>query len=455
MIKRIAVLLLILTGLVLLGNLLFFWANSIADSYFYWAISEYIRTGTYPFTYPFIYAKPTTISPPLYGVLLLIIGYLPWPALFLRLIQTILLCSTGYFTYRILTKFFTSYVAVIISCVSVLIPANIIYTNYMLTENIAQWFVAVIAYLLVKRSKQSVALALLVSSIALLAKYSLIVYAAVSGIMFLFSRPRRHLWIYPVLAACIIAGWICINWNITGTVGLSDSNGIQLYNQIVWIGQTLPDEQSAAMKELRRYVPTSVPLKRGYWDIQEYILEKTNRQWRMADMILGNVAREAVKEHPIQYIGTTARIFLDLHGRAAPYWSNLGTFGKPQGAYPLYCGYLGTFKMCDAPVPIQGIQSVWNAFVSWSDFFYRMIFPVLTFGIFFPSLLIGCIGKNTSFRLLCLLYLVGVIPIAMYVHPDPRYIIPFYPLMVSIMAKGVLTVFRGYKQALAGIRPKE
>lgn len=435
--KRLSIILLICTVLILLFNLLFFWTNSIADSYFYWAFGEYIKTLSYPFIHPFIYARPTTISPPLYSLLLLALEPLYNPSFLLRIVQTSILSTTGYLTFLILKKSFSRYSAILISCISTLLPANIIYANYVMTEILAQFFVILIAYLIIKNSKQSLAYSFLAIAFGVLAKYSLSIYLVASSVLFLKTKHARAFWVYPFVAAIVLFFWIFTNFKITDTVGLSDSNGIQLYNQIIWIGNKAPSEQSQEMKIFRTYVPKEINIHTGYWDMQEYILSKSNRQWKTADTVLGAVARRAIIENPLHYIATTVYIFIKLHGSLPPYWYNLNTFGLPQGPFPLYCDKFGEFQMCSPLIQTGFSVPLWNAYVNSSNWFYTYCFPVLTYGIFFPSLFFGILTKHSTWKTVTILYLIGVLPIAMFVHPDTRYIIPFYPLMIITMSYGM------------------
>ena len=436
----------ILTGAWLLFNVLFFWTNSIIDSYFYWAFAHFLQTGTYPFAAPFIYARPTTISPPLYSALLLVTGFLPHPDILIRLFQTALLAASGYLLFRILEKALGRHLAEIASCLFILIPGNTVFADYLLTETLAQFFVILLAYLLIQKKISAYGYAIILTALATLSKYSLIIYAAPAGLFFFRKKQWIRYSIYPVVAAVILAAWVFMNWQITGVVGLSDTKGIQLYNQIVWIGQTAPRETSAAMKTLRRYVPASINIKKAYWDLQGYILPHVGNSWPAVDKILGAVAFEAVREHPLTYAINTVHIFIALHGPVAPYWINIGDFGKIQGPYPLFCGKLGTFLMCAPVIRLPGIQNFWDSYISFSTVFYRYAFSLFSYAIFFPSLFLGLFSKSDIRKKLSFFYFLGVIPIAMYVHPDTRYILPFYPLYAGISALGLQAFFRATKR---------
>lgn len=416
-------------ALFLTGNLVFFWLNTIIDSYFYWAFAQYIKTGNYPFQAPFVYSKPTKISPPLYAVLLLAIENLPSPTLALRIAQTLLFAWTCLLVYKILSQSHSQKIASIGTLCFAILPANVIYINYMLTEIAAQWFVALITYMLLSASSKQKTTAIVVGACSVLLKYSLVVYPFVAGIWIFLKKPKKIINRYSMLALAILGSWVFINWQITGTIGLSDSKNIQLYNQLVWVGKITPDERSKSMQQLRAYIPSSVDIKQAYWDLQPYILPHFKQSWQAVETILGNVAKDALKQHPLGYFKNTMHIFFRLHGNSLPYWSNLTT--------TTFCGNLGRFLTCQPFFPLPAQRLMWQIFIQSSDLFYTHVFPIISYGIFFPSVILGLRSKHKYWKKIIALYLAGVVPIAMYVHPDTRYIIPFYPLFIVICVFGV------------------
>ena len=139
----------ILTVIWFLFNLLFFWMHANVDSYFYFAIGEYFRTGNYPFQTPFIYTKPTTISPPLYGLFFTLTHGLLRADILLHAVQLSFLAATSYLLYKTLRLHISRRMATLISCLFALFPINIIYASNVMTENPAQFVVMLIIYLLV------------------------------------------------------------------------------------------------------------------------------------------------------------------------------------------------------------------------------------------------------------------------------------------------------------------
>ncbi len=421
--------------------LLFGWMNYIIDSYFYLALVQYFKSGTYPFQAPFIYSKPTTISPPGYALLLLMVQWLPGPDVVLHLIQMLFLMGSSFLIYRMLRRQIGIAPAVVAACLYFLLPANLLYSSYMLTENGASFLVALFLFLLYRYETDKrpvwIGLTCLLGGVMTLWKYSLITFMAYAVLRFFRTRGKRPVHsVFLLEGLAIIALWISINYTITGRIGLSDTNGVQLWNQAVWIGKLLPSEQTPSMKTLREYIPPSVNLQVAYWDLQWYILTKTGNSWEAVDRLLGNVSRDALLQHPLGYTANTLNILFNLH-KGRPYWHTLGRFGNNDPSYPLFCGVLWSFEFCGPVIRLPGVYGAWNAYVAGSTWFYEILFPILMLILFVPSILL-LLAKGSSWeRTLILLYGLGVVPIAMYVHPDPRYIIPFYPIIVLCIALGL------------------
>lgn len=447
MIHKISRMVLLATVAVFVFHVLFFWTNSIIDSYFYWAFSQYITTGVYPFAEPFVYLLPTTISPPLYALLLAILAFFPSAQIFLHGFQLLLLGITSFLLYRMVKWTLHKDAAIIIACLFALMPGNLIYTTLILTEIPAQFFLTVFIYFFMSfvRTKRilPLALAVLIASLMTLMKYSFIVYVGIAFLFFIFRKPRHiRLWFMPAIGMTILLLWITINFRITGVWGLSDTKGVQLYNQAVWSGGLLPDESDPTIKILRMYIPKNVDVKKAYWDLQGYILPHTENRWHEVDTILGNVATAAVKAHPIRYLIHSIDLFIRFHGGGRPYWNNLSSFGKPQDQYPVFCDHLGKFQTCHPLIQTQWSTDLWNRYVDISTAFYAIIFPIFGIAMFIPSLIYALLFGKKPVRILGLLYLAGMVPIAMYVHLDTRYTLPFYPLMILITVPPVISLYK-------------
>lgn len=426
---------------------LFLWINAISDTYFYWAFAQFLKTGSYPFIHPFLYTKPTTISPPLYSILLLGIEYIKLGGFTLHVLQIATAIGTALFLYKVLSHFFSINIATSAAILFLFIPGNVIFISYVLTEIGAQFLVMLYAYLLFEYVRTHhgnyLALSAPLGFIMGLWKYSLILYGLVSIILLVIHKPHKIISFIPsAIGISIVFVWILFNHQITGVWGLSDSNAVQLYNQIVWMGKTLPSEQNVALIKLREYIPRNVSLYQSYWDLEDYILPKVGHDWTAMSNIFGNVAYAAVREHPIAYLQTTAQLFFRTHGPGRPYWDNLAVLNIKR---PVFCGTLGTYKFCKSILYHKYLTSeLWKIYIRWSDFFYEIPFPFISLFIFLPSLFYSLIRGDAYMKLFGILHLVGTIPVAMYVQFDTRYLLPFYPLMVLCIMLTMRKINRDY-----------
>ena len=427
---------------VILGFL--FWGMmDLPDSAFYFAIGEYIKSGKYPFTYPYIYSRPTTISPPLYGLFLLPLWGLPRSDIIIHLIQVLILLTTAYFTYKSARYFLPSAWSLIAVSFLLLIPGNTIFTSLVMTEIGAQLLVGIYVYLLLSyfifKKPKFLHSAILVGLLMGLWKYSLIVYGGVAILILFMKRPKLGIcWLLPVTGVLIITGWIFVNHRITNVWGLSDASGIQMYNLVVWNGRLSPKVDNQSWLKLRHYVGTGVNIYRPYWDLQEYILSKNNRNWWEVNSILGSVATAAIKNNPFGYALVVARNFILIHGPTSFYeadWRR-ACQNAPADFRPFY-NQNGTFRLCAPIINERVAQPFWNWYISFTGLFYNYVFPITNYLILLPALILLPLMGSIREKILAVLYLIGVGSTVMIAHLDQRYLMPFYPIVSIVVFSGL------------------
>lgn len=427
----------------LLFHFLFFFDTAVVDTTFYWAIGSYFMSGKYPFSYPFIYVRPTTISPPLYGLLLMLFDKLPMPDILIHAFQLLALAATGWLVYKTVRLYFSEYAAMLAGSVTVLIPGNFVFASQLLTENGAEFLVVLYAYLLFayfrKKRLSYLYVSALIGFVSTLFKYSFLIYGGISLLIILWKHPKLSAgYLLPSAGIITVGLWVIINYQITGIWGLNDAKGVNLYNQIVWTGRTLPDDTSVSLRELKSYVPPGTDLHSGYWDYQRFILSQFHNEWKAVERVLGGVARDAVRQHPVRYLMTGIMSGLKEHFDERPYWSNLDDFGKKSGdPYPPSCKPVGTIKLCEPIIRLPGYFSVWNGFVAASTLFYTRILPYISVLIILPLFLMALIYGGFFGRALVFLHVMSVLSVTLNVHLDSRYIVPFYPLIVMACTVGM------------------
>lgn len=444
--KHVATIAVWVTGALLLFHFFFIWMYTNIDGYYYWAFGQYVKTGIYPFIQPFVYERPPTISPPLYGIFLAFLGVFPRADILLHAVQLLMISFTAYLLYRMISPYIKPVWSTLIACLFLLFPANIIYVSSMMTEIPAQTAMTVYLYLthrfLATRRQSFLEWAVLLSAIMTLLKYQFfflfvftIGYLVVST--YQTRRFTRLAWIKTGTAILIIAVWVSTNYAITGVKGLSDSPKMPFYTNFVWEGKYYPNEQDPSVIALRRYVPITVNKYGQYWDLQDYILPHVNRSWHAVDELLGNVGIAAVRTHPGAYVINGLRVFIASLTHTRPWWDHLATYGTRDPNQPLYCDALGTIQFCQPLIFTPLSYTIWNTYVRWSRAFYDAVMPPVFLVLFLPSLLIVLITRTWKTRIYAVIYLVNLLPISYLSMAESRYLIPYYPLIIIITAFGI------------------
>ncbi len=421
----------------LLFHFLFLWMYTNIDGYFYWAIGEYFKTGVYPFIAPFIYNKPTTISPPLYGLFLAIISIIPRGDILLHLLQIIMMATTTILLYRILVSWIAQGQAVLVAFLFLVFPANVIFTGSMMTEIPAQTAMTIYLYLTQKflktRNTSIVGHMLILAAFMTLLKYQFLV-------LFLWSLllARKLSLLFPMALGMLIIGfWVLTNHRVTGVWGLSDTKKMPFYTNFVWDGKRYPPENDPSVIAIRRYVPITADKYAEYWDLQDYILPQVNRNWSVLDELLGNVGIAAIRAYPLEYAINGMRVFIKTHGHRAPWWNNLQTYGTQNHVQPLYCSTLRSIRFCKPLIMTLYSFPLWNAYVGYSRQFYNVfIAPTLMF-VFLPLLLLILALPKWNKRIYAVIYLVNLLPISYLAMVESRYLIPYYPLIIIIAVLGI------------------
>ncbi len=416
------------------------------DGYFYRAFGQFVKTGTYPFLPSFTYLRPTTISPPLYGNLLMLLGFFPRADIILHILQLLMLAGTSALLYKLLTPYVQKSVALTLACLFILIPANVIYVSSMMTEIPAQFLFTLWVYLMFRfaqsRNISYLSHAVFLAAIMTLLKYQFIFSGLLSFGLFAYfffqKHVKRAVHVFPVvLGGGILLLWVFANHAITGVWGLSDTRKMPFYTNFVWDGKHFPKETDPAVIALRAYVPAMVNKNAQYWDLQGYILPHVNGDWRAVDELLGNVGLAAIKEEPLAYLANAGRVFLQIHTQKAPWWHNVATFGLQDPDQPLYCNALSSIQFCRPIILTPWSYRWWNAYVNIATSFYNTVFPFFAIIIFSPALAVTLFKGKRHERIFPVLYLVNLLPISFLSFAESRYLVPFYPLILIISTLGI------------------
>lgn len=461
-----------LSGMALTFHFFFIWMFQHGDSYYYLAFMQFLKTGIYPFQHPFIYQKPTTIAAPLYSFLLLPLSYLTRADIWLHLTQLLMLVGTAYLLFLILKLIINlprrqagQQLSIVIASLFIFIPANFIFASYVMTEIPALFCHTVFMYVLLKFLKTSkiqyLSVLLLFTSLMTLLKYQFILLFGISGILFGWTLIRKLYWkiipslILPLIGITILVTWIIYNHQITGVWGLSDTTKIRFHASYVYYGGHFPKESDPAVQKLREFIPWDMDPHSAWWDVQYFIIKKIGNNWHDIDEIVGNVGLAAVREDPIGFVINAGKIFSTMHtmNTKAPWWNNITLFGdtNPESKAWLNCNPYGTFAFCQPLIMTASSYHLWNSFVNWAYGNYVTLFPLFSLYMLFPALLINLLNRDKIGRLLSLLYLGELFVASFSITPEPRYLYPYYPMMIIIVISAGVKMYSFLKTLYAKV----
>jgi hypothetical protein len=441
--KVLVKILFIFTILFYIFHFLFFWVNQHVDTNFYHAFADYVGKGEYPFYFTYVYNRPLTSSPPLYSLLLTIIDKLNHSDILLHFIQIIMHGITSLLIFIILKNLINRTTASILALIYAMFPANAIFVSYVMTETGIQFLFMLYVYLLYRFIKtkniQMISLSVFLGFIMGLWRYSFVIFGALSLILFIIQKSKKTAhYLFPAIGLLIIAGWVYINYQISGVWGISDYSNLR-YNMVMMAeAGVAPPESDPSVIELRKYVPPWIDLRQPYWKFEEYIYEQTGPDLQMTNKLVGDVGKAAVKANPLAFAAITLKNYFQIHNgiypTQTPYMENLSHFGiKEEGVDALRCFQLNNnFYYCNPIIMTPYSYKIWNSYIRLSDAFYKYLFPIWSIGIFFPAYIWCFIKNQKTSRLFAFLYTFGRLPVAMFTYPDARYLMPFYPLMFLI-----------------------
>ncbi|OGG20183.1 hypothetical protein A3D03_00540 [Candidatus Gottesmanbacteria bacterium RIFCSPHIGHO2_02_FULL_40_13] len=417
-----------------LFHFLFFWIYETTDSYFFWAFADFLKTGKYWIPHPYYWTTPSTIAPPLYSVLLFVAEFLPRADIFIHFIHLLCLFLSSFFIYRITKSYLGRKNSLITALIYLLIPANIFQSLSLMSEMISLLGLSLFLYLgfliLEKKQNNLIKYLLISSSFMVLARYNFIIFWIISGILFFLIRNKKISdYLFLVLSVFIIAGWVGINYILTGNIGLSDSVGKHLYNRIVYENKLLPPENNKYLKELRRLASENFDLYVSAWELDPQIIVKLGLDQKRENKLLANVAIDGVKTNPLSYVYKTLENFFKVHGNGQTYPGYLYTTDYWMKEK---CRVLGTIHFCQPIISHQLGNEAWNKLLLISEWYYQHIPLYTNFFLLYPSLIFSLIQKNKYLRFTGLLYLLMALFTLSVEIPVYRYQYILYPLKIIL-----------------------
>lgn len=419
--------------------------------------------------HPYYWTIPSTIEPPLYSGFLYLVQFFQRSDILIHLIQILALFGSAYLLYRLLKDVVRKELAIIISCLFLLIPNNLIMVSAVMAEPIALFFMAFYIYLvyeIVEKKKWHLWKYLIVfSAIIILQRFNFIVlygfalfFVVLNHVMpNLFQHPKGipqqvrndskqillgiklfnleggialHLDLVALIVSfVIIFSWIFVNHRLNGAWGFSNSEGKHLYDRIVGGDGLLPSENNPQLKQLKAWVGEGFDVRKPWWDIEYVILPKFGMDETKQNHFLGQIALAALKEHPADYTINTVRNFFLIHQNGIIFPRDLYTYGW-MGSL---CRTIGTVSFCSPIIKKEIAKTIWNSMVKLSEYYYNNIPFYVNLILLFPALIYTLLQKKVFWRLCALIYIASVFVAVMVEVPVYRYLYPLYPLKLLLM----------------------
>jgi hypothetical protein len=400
------------------------------DSWFYWALGNFLRTGTYQAPPPYYYQLPSTMEPPLYSLFLYIMGFLPRSDIFIHLFQLLSLGVSSYLIYIGLRKL-NRYAAAVIAILFVILPANIIYAGNLLSENFSLLAVAMYTYLLyliIEKKKTKITPWLIFySAVATLLRYNLGTLF-IPSLLLAFRGPKKRITVPLLLSIIFLTGWIRINFLLNGSVGLSNGMGKNLYDRIVAVNRLTPPLSDPAFSKLLYLTDGKVDLYEAWWPIEAYIIEFGKDPHIKSETAINNLLRDvslhALQSNLLVYLRDIPRIYTEAYDNTLPYPPK--SYIASHRFFDRPCRNLDTIQFCAPLIYSSRTLIVWDTLLEIGERYYFNFNQIAFFALILPSIFLSLISPSVFRRIIALTYFVSTFIPTLISHPDPRHVSLFY-----------------------------
>lgn len=157
---------------------LFFWLYETNDSYFYYAFAEFMKSGKYFVPHPYYWTIPSTLEPPLYSIFLYLAQFFARAEIIIHLGQIAAILFSGFVVYQIIKTCIKKSIALTVTSIYLLIPANFFQSSSLMAESLAIFSVSLylyLAFLIIAQKKEHLTKYLILfSAIIILVRYNFI-----------------------------------------------------------------------------------------------------------------------------------------------------------------------------------------------------------------------------------------------------------------------------------------
>jgi len=408
------------------------------DSYLYFILAGYLRTGRIGWVAPFNWNKPQTLFGPVYG---LFGSFAPN----LSFLQLLMILASGFLMYIVLREIISQKWSIVGSVVFIFLPFNLIYGTLIMSETLTQFWVALyifILYFAVKRPSwwANPSTLMLLATIATLTRYAYGLLIITSIILCFFYIPKRIIEYCCIAAsAALIIWWILFNYRTNNVVSLSVVQGRHLYNNVIYDAHLLPPSTLPIVKTFEKYFPSKDAFWEPWWVNQDYFaVDKRLPEWKI-DSWYGQIAFAGIRYHPLSY-GWHVITNIFILPTQVPYYKkeSLHIYATCD---PTGCLVPWNPIMCQPRIRICPIQTGWAKFITLSSSTQPLAGLVCVF-LTFIGAGIAFFKKERYLKILVVIFLSLYISQAALEIKEGRFLIPLYPfyaLFIPIALSSIVT----------------
>lgn len=438
MLKKLANIFLVFAIFFSFFKFLFFWMVEVTDSWFFWGLADFMRTGIYHAPHPYYYTSVSTMEPPLYSVFLYLFQYFPRADILIHLLQIVGFIIATFCLYKILSFYILNDLAKIIAAVFLFIPANIIYESQLTAEPLALTFITIyiyFAYLIIKKGEEKFVKYLFVFSFFMtLQRYNFIVFLPISLFLFFKSKNRKLTdFYYLLISIFFLFAWVLTNHQLNNSWGLSNAEGKHLYNRIVWTDGALPKEDDPNLMLLKSLTKRETALQQPWWWIEDKLRTDAGMDETKSSNLLRKIALSALWNNPVSFIANIPKNFLISHGNRLPFSGGGYLYTRSEHPKP-YCRTLGTIVLCQPIITSEWAINLWENIISLTKIYYLTDIPTfINLFIFFPGIIYIFLRGDKFIRFCAVSYTVASLIPVLFEEPNPRYMYPLFPLKIIII----------------------
>jgi len=428
----------------------------IPDSYFYVGLGQFLMTGTGPAVGPFNYTIPQTLFAPVYALFLYPFLHTPIDPLFtISLAQQLLVILSAILMYFMVKKLFTREWRPLTLFIFCLLPFQIIYAFFMMSEILTEFFCTLYLAVLVLCGQKTWQRGMLVfiSSILVLTRFAFIPFFILSFIYWLIGKPKKIQAIVPAALGCFfIALWVGFHIHWYHTPLLSTFTGRHLYDNVITAGKFIPkNREQKEVATFFQYVPSSQPYDVPWWDLQSYFSQPFHEKKLTEvdiDRVFLAVSLAGIRENPIAYGFHLIKMMI-VTPNTPPYHANVLTqigFSEPDCSY---CNvkrcrfeWLGP-SICKQKIPSPTMEKIFGFLIIGS----RAMYPIIS-GLFTILAVVGIVGnvlsRNKVRIAITALFVIQHTFQSSSEWVEGRFLVPLYPFYTLLIIQGIISLKKLY-----------